>query len=76
MRVDRAALRILDLERAIVKMTFHAPLQLPDGENRLHQASCANGVSAGDQPARRIDGAGRFLGQVQAIVDIRKKSFA
>jgi hypothetical protein len=64
MRMDGAALRIPDLERAIVKVLTHAPLQLPDGEDRLHQPGRADGMPAGDQPARRVDRADRLVRSV------------
>src|SRR3990172_2394599 len=68
MRMDRAALGVLHLQRLIAEMFLHGALQLPEGEDALHQAGRADGMPASDQAARRIDGALGFLRQLMPII--------
>ena len=53
-----------------------AALQLPDGEDGLHQAGGADRVPAGDQTAGRVDRASGSFWQLQSVIDARHEGLA
>src|SRR5574337_1380301 len=71
--VDGPTSGALDLKPVVTKVLFNASLQLPQGEDRLHQTGGPHRMAAGDQASRRVDGKRPGLLEIKAVVEIGQK---
>src|SRR6267154_419764 len=74
--VDRSSPGVLDLKRGVLEMLGDRPLQLPEREDRLHQAGGSHRMTAGDQAARRVDRNRPLAPQLEPVVDARHERLA
>src|SRR5512147_3010641 len=75
MTVNKPALRIADLERAVLQVFPDSSLELPEGEDGLHEACGADRMTAGEEPSGRVHG--NFIPAVRlernAVIHVRKE---